>query len=187
MDYSFHGIEKRQTRLSTSPLRSVISSMVFCFLNFIIFRVAQMVKRLSAMQETWVRSLGWEDPLEKETAAHSSILVWKILWTAEPGRLPSTGSQRVGHDWATSLSLSLYVYNTSCLSIQPLIDIWVAYTSGLLWIVLLWPWVYKYLSETLLPDISTGSGTAGSFFFIVIFLNFLKGLHTVFHSSYDTL
>ena len=53
---------------------------------------------LSAMQETWVRSLGWEDPLEKEMAAHSSILAWKISWTAEPGRLPSMGSQRVGHD-----------------------------------------------------------------------------------------
>ena len=57
-----------------------------------------MVKRLSAMQETWARSLGWEDPLENEMAAHSSILAWKILWTAEPGRLLSMGSQRVGHD-----------------------------------------------------------------------------------------
>ena len=53
--------------------------------------VAQTVKRLSAMQETWVRSLGWEDPLEKETAAHSSILAWKIPWTTEPGRLQSMG------------------------------------------------------------------------------------------------
>ena len=60
--------------------------------------VAQMVKRLSAMQETRVQSLGWEDPLEKEMAAHSSILAWKIPWTAEPDRLPSMGSQRVGHD-----------------------------------------------------------------------------------------
>ena len=60
--------------------------------------VAQMVKRLSAMQETWVRSLGWEDPLEKEMAAHSSILAWRIPWTSEPGRLLSMGSQRVGHD-----------------------------------------------------------------------------------------
>ena len=60
--------------------------------------MAQMVKRLSAMQETWVRSLGWEDPLEKEMAAHSSILAWKIPWTAEPGRSPSMGSQSVGHD-----------------------------------------------------------------------------------------
>ena len=60
--------------------------------------VAQMLKRLSAMQETWVRSLGWEDPMEKEMAAHSSILAWKILWTSEPGRLLSMGSQRVRHD-----------------------------------------------------------------------------------------
>ena len=60
--------------------------------------VAQMVKCLSAMQETWVQSLGWEDPLEKEMAVHSSSLAWKIPWTAEPGRLPSMGSQRVGHD-----------------------------------------------------------------------------------------
>ena len=59
---------------------------------------AQMVKRLSATQETRVRSLGWEDPLEKEMAAHSSILAWKIPWIAEPGRLPSMGSLRVGHD-----------------------------------------------------------------------------------------
>ena len=60
--------------------------------------MAQKVKRLSAMQETQVRSLGWEDPLEKEMAAHSSILAWKIPRTAEPGRLLSTGSQRVGHN-----------------------------------------------------------------------------------------
>ena len=60
--------------------------------------VAQMVKRLSAMQETQVQSLGREDPLEKEMAAHSSILAWKIPWTAEPGGLLSMGSQRVGHN-----------------------------------------------------------------------------------------
>ena len=65
--------------------------------------VAQRVKHLSAMQETRVRSLGWEDPLEKQVAPHSSILAWKIPWTAEPDRLPSMGSQRVGHDWVTSL------------------------------------------------------------------------------------
>ena len=65
--------------------------------------VAQMVKHLSAMQETQVRSLGWEDPLEKEMAAHSSILVWKIPWMAEPDRLLSMGSKRIGHYWATSL------------------------------------------------------------------------------------
>ena len=69
--------------------------------------VAQMVKHLSTMQETWVRALGWEDPLEKEMAIHSSTIAWKIPWTEEPGRLQSMGSQRVGLDWATSLSLSL--------------------------------------------------------------------------------
>ena len=57
-----------------------------------------MVKHLPAMLETRVQSLGWEDPLEKEMAAHSSILAWKIPWTEEPGGLLSMGSQRVGHD-----------------------------------------------------------------------------------------
>ena len=57
--------------------------------------VAQTVKRLSAMQETRVQSLGWEDPLEKEMAAHSSTLGWKIPWTEEPGMLQSMGPQRV--------------------------------------------------------------------------------------------
>ena len=60
--------------------------------------VAQSVKNLPAVQETWVRSLGWEDPLEKEMATHSSILAWKISWTEEPGGLQSMGSQRVGQD-----------------------------------------------------------------------------------------
>ena len=60
--------------------------------------VAQTVKHQSTMQETWVRALGWEDPLEKEMAIHSSTIAWKILWTKEPGRLQSMGSQRVGHD-----------------------------------------------------------------------------------------
>ena len=60
--------------------------------------VAQRLKRLPAMRETWVRSLGREDPLEKEVATHSSILAWRIPWTEEPGELQSTGSQRVGHD-----------------------------------------------------------------------------------------
>jgi len=50
------------------------------------------------MQETWVRSLGWEDPLEKEMAIHSRTIAWKISWTEEPGRLQPMGSPRVGHD-----------------------------------------------------------------------------------------
>ena len=57
-----------------------------------------MVKTLPAVQETGVLSLGWEDPLEKEMATHSSILAWIIPWTEEPGGLQSMGSQRVGHD-----------------------------------------------------------------------------------------
>ena len=60
--------------------------------------VAQKVKCLPAMQETWVLSLGWEDPLEKEMAIHSSILAWRIPWTEEPGGLQSTGLQRVRQD-----------------------------------------------------------------------------------------
>ena len=60
--------------------------------------VAQRLKRLPAMQEKWVRSLGHEDPLEKEMATHSSILAWRIPWTEGPGGLQSMGSQRVGHD-----------------------------------------------------------------------------------------
>ena len=60
--------------------------------------VAQMVKHLPAVQETWVRSLSQEDPLEKDMATHSSILAWRIQWTEELGGLQSTGSQRVGHN-----------------------------------------------------------------------------------------
>ena len=60
--------------------------------------VAQMVKNLRAMQDTQVRSLGWEDPPEKEIATHSSILAWTIPWTEEPGGLQSMGLQTVGND-----------------------------------------------------------------------------------------
>ena len=60
--------------------------------------VAQSIKNLPAVQETQVQPLGWEDPLEKETATHSSILAWRISWAEEPGGLQSMGSQRVGHD-----------------------------------------------------------------------------------------
>ena len=60
--------------------------------------MAQAIKHLPAMRETWVRSLGWEDPLEKEMATHSSTLAWKIPRMEEPGRLQSMGSQRVRHN-----------------------------------------------------------------------------------------
>ena len=67
-------------------------------------QVALVVENLPAVQETqetWVRSLGWEDPLEEGMATHSSVLSWRIPWTEEPGRLQSMGSQIVGHNWAT--------------------------------------------------------------------------------------
>ena len=75
--------------------------------------VAQMVKNLPVMQETWVWSLGWEDPLEEGMAIHSSILAWRIPWTEEPGGLQSMGSQRVGHDWVTK-------HSTACICSLPL-------------------------------------------------------------------
>ena len=64
--------------------------------------VALMVKTLPAMQETWVQSLGWEDPMEKEKATHFSILAWRIPWTEEPGELQSVGLQRVGQELVTN-------------------------------------------------------------------------------------
>ena len=73
----------------------------YMFSNLWASLVAQMVKRLPTMRETWVQSLGREDPLEKEMATHSSILAWKIPWTEDAGsrkRPQSMGSQRVGHD-----------------------------------------------------------------------------------------
>ena len=73
--------------------------------------MAQTVKRLSTMQETRVQSLDWEDPLEKEMATHSRTIAWKIPWMEEPGRLQSMRLQRVGHDRATSISLSLSLSN----------------------------------------------------------------------------
>ena len=78
------------------------------------------------MQETWVRSLGWEDPLEKEKATHFSTLAWKIPWTEKPGRLQSVGSQRVGHDWATSLHFS-----QSLKELTSHVNQWMLFSSGI--------------------------------------------------------
>ena len=96
-------------RLKQSSVRYPYSSFICSLLIFVVWAtlVAQMVKFLPTMRETQVQSLGWEDLLEKEMATYSSILAWKIPWTEEPIRLQSMGSQRVGHDWATSLSLSM--------------------------------------------------------------------------------
>ena len=72
------------------------------------FLVAQMVENLPAVQETWLRSLVWADPLEKGMATHSSILAWRIPWKEEPGGLQSVGLPRVGYDGATFTSQSRY-------------------------------------------------------------------------------
>ena len=81
----------------------IASSFWFVISITLGFPGGAVVKNLLAMRETWVRSLGQEDPSEKEMATHSGILAWKIPWTEEPGGLQSMGSQRVGHDLATSL------------------------------------------------------------------------------------
>ena len=70
--------------------------------------VAEIVKNLLAIQETWVQSMGQEDPLEKRMATHSSILAWRIPWTEEPGKLPSKELQRAGHDLGTNTNYRLY-------------------------------------------------------------------------------
>ena len=70
--------------------------------------VAEIVKNLLAIQETWVQSMGQEDPLEKRMATHSSILAWRIPWTEEPGKLPSMELQRAGHDLGTNTNYRLY-------------------------------------------------------------------------------
>ena len=80
-----------------------------------------MVKHLPAMKEIWVRSLGWEDPVEKEMATHFSIPAWKMPWTVEPFRLQSMGSQRVIHDWATSLT---YKTNKNSISLTGWLQWW---------------------------------------------------------------
>ena len=81
-----------------------VRNLICCLSNAVYFTspwqplVAQTVKNQPAMQETWVRSLGWEDPLEESMATHSSVLAWRIPWTEEPEGLQSIGSQRVEHD-----------------------------------------------------------------------------------------
>ena len=85
---------QERSRIYILPPCSGHVRMSFTSTEYTIFRaslVAQMVKRLPAMQETWVRTLGWEDPLEKEMATHCSTLAWKIPWTEEPGRLHPWG------------------------------------------------------------------------------------------------
>ena len=84
--------------LSLSLSLSLLLSLLLSLYLKLASLVAQTVKCLPAMQETWVRFLGQEDPPEKEMAIHSSTLAWKIPWMEEPDRLQFMGSQRVGHD-----------------------------------------------------------------------------------------
>ena len=81
--------------------------------------MAQPVRSLPTMQKTQVRSQGWEDPLEKETATHSSILAWRLPWTEEPAGLQSMGSHRVRHDWGTSPLSSLSCSIQDLQSVMP--------------------------------------------------------------------
>ena len=90
--------------------------------------VVHVVKNLPAMPETWVQSLGQEDPPEKGMVTHSSILPWGIPWTEEPGGLQSVGSQRVGHNWATNAHTYTKFKNRQSLSIM--IEIRIEVTSG---------------------------------------------------------
>ena len=93
--------------------------------------VAQTVKCPPTMRETRVQSLGQEDPLEKEIATDSSTLAWKIPWTEDPGRLQSVGSQRVGHDWATSLHCTLPLY--LCMSTLMVLVVKTTNTLGIIY------------------------------------------------------
>ena len=86
-----------------------------------------MIKNWPAMQETWVPSLGQEDPLEKGMVTHFSILAWRIPWTGEPGGLQSTGSQRIGHDWVTNNFIFFPTRGYTCQIIQSLYQL----TKGL--------------------------------------------------------
>ena len=85
-----------------SPLEGIGYPLQFSWASLVV----QTVKNLPTMWETWVQSLGWEDPLEEGMSTLSSILAWRIPWTEESGGLQSMGSQRVGHNWATKHSLA---------------------------------------------------------------------------------
>ena len=77
-------------------------------------QLAQRVKRLPAVQEIWVLSLGWEDPLEKEMVIHPRVLTWRIPWTEEPGGLKPSMGRRVGHDWVNTTQVSLTGLKPRC-------------------------------------------------------------------------
>ena len=88
--------------------RFICDGILFSHKEYAPSLLAQTIKNLPAMQETWVWSLGWEDPRKKEMVTHSSIPAWRIPWTENPGGLQSTGLQRVWHGWATFTHTHIY-------------------------------------------------------------------------------
>ena len=133
--------------------------------------VAQLVKNLPAVQETQVQSLGWEDPLEKEMAPHSSFLAWKISWTEEPGGLQSMGSQRVRHNWVTNT----YSKNVSLILQGPVQE---------LLLELPMPSQQAFLRAPRIPCVHSYSCTRWCFFFCFFFLPLSLSLH---QDTADTL
>ena len=104
---------------SSNTIKNLYWLISLCIWWYVVPSLAQKVKRLPSMQETWVRFLSREDPLEKEMAIHSSTLAQRIPWTEEPDRLQSMGSQRVGHDWATSLIPKMTTNMRAALGLWP--------------------------------------------------------------------
>ena len=109
--------------------------------------MAQMVKNLSVMWETWVRSLGQEDPLEKEMATNSGILAWRLPWTEEAGGLESMWSQRVGNNWATNTFISAIVLPMKTNGfISPCVphNCEIKHNNGNPKVLQIWPWSTKW-------------------------------------------
>ena len=117
MSKSISGNATTHRRWLKLPLHRTVQrkAIIIKYLWYRAFQVAQIVKNLPAMWETWVQSLCWEDLLEKKLASHSSILAWRIPWTEEPGRQECMGSKRVGHDWVTHAHTHTHthIYGTS--------------------------------------------------------------------------
>ena len=140
---TFHPLLFHQNAMNSESLREGLG---FSYHNWASL-FAQLIKNPPAMWETWVLSLGWEDPLEKGKATHSSILAWKIPWMEEPGRLQSLGSQRVGHDWVTSLYFThssiptwRIPWTVQSIGLQRVRHDWVTFTSLLHYRGILYNW-----------------------------------------------